>query len=128
MSVGPVHWPVGVRNLKPESADTLYGGHRPDAGWRAQPVGVDRLLQHQGEDYIGTIDTNTIISQCFSTGSPYYCGLFHRDPLTGDLRHGLCHPTTLNTGYLRTRVSTWRPMRWCQIGNLGRLYADFIGT
>jgi hypothetical protein len=26
------------------------------------------------KDYIGTIDTNTIISQCFSTGSPYIAG------------------------------------------------------
>ncbi len=55
------------------------------------------------KDYIGSIDPNTIISQCFSTGSPYYCGLFRRDPLTGSIfGTGYVVSTTLNTGYLKT--------------------------
>ncbi|MDR6146027.1 iron complex outermembrane receptor protein [Sphingomonas sp. SORGH_AS870] len=119
----------GNRNLKPETADTYTAGIvLTPGGGRNLSVSID-YFNIKVKDYIGTIDTNTIISQCFSTGSPYYCGLFHRDPVTGSIfGTGYVTSTTLNTGYLRTSGLDLAANAMVPIGNLGRLYADFIGT
>ncbi|MEH3159761.1 MAG: TonB-dependent receptor [Sphingomonas taxi] len=119
----------GNRNLKPEKADTYTVGVvlAPNGG-RKLSLSVD-YYHIKVNDYIGSIDPNTTISQCFSTGSPYFCGLFHRDPLTGSIfGTGYVTSTTLNTGYLQTSGIDVTGNVTLGLGRLGKVNADFIGT
>lgn len=119
----------GNRNLKPEKADTYTVGVvlAPNGG-RKLSLSVD-YYHIKVNDYIGSIDPNTTISQCFSTGSPYFCGLFHRDPLTGSIfGTGYVTSTTLNTGYLQTSGIDVTGNVTVGLGGLGKVNADFIGT
>ncbi|OYW79013.1 MAG: hypothetical protein B7Z26_08780 [Asticcacaulis sp. 32-58-5] len=60
------------------------------------------------EDYIGSISPTLSLSQCISTGDPYFCNLINRDPATGAIfgyntDGGYITNTNLNTGYLETK-------------------------
>ena len=119
----------GNRALKPEKADTYtVGAVLAPHGGRNLSLSVD-YYHIKVKDYIGSIDPNTTIGQCFSTGSPYFCGLFHRDPLTGSIfGTGYVVSTTLNTGYLQTSGIDVTGTLTIGLGRLGRLNTDFVGT
>ncbi|MBI0475477.1 TonB-dependent receptor [Sphingomonas sp. MA1305] len=119
----------GNRGLKPEKADTYTAGIvLAPRGGRNLSLSVD-YFHIKVKDYIGSIDPNTTISQCFSTGSPYFCGLFHRDPLTGSIfGTGYVVSTTLNTGYLQTSGLDLAANATVPVGRFGKVNLDFIGT
>ncbi|WP_246847984.1 TonB-dependent receptor domain-containing protein [Sphingomonas beigongshangi] len=116
--------------VKPETADTLTGGIvlAPNGG-RTLSLSVD-YYRIKVKDYIGSIDTNTIINQCIKTGSPYYCSLFHRDPITGTIfgTNGYVVSTTLNTGYLLTSGLDFGANLNLGLGRFGKLNAELVGT
>ncbi|WP_271299558.1 TonB-dependent receptor domain-containing protein [Sphingomonas sp. CV7422] len=119
----------GNRNLKPEKADTYTAGavFAPNGG-RTLSVSLD-YYHIKVKDYIGSIDLNTTIGQCFSTGNPFYCGLFHRDPLTGSIfGTGYVVSTTLNTGYLQTSGLDVTGTVVIRLGKFGKIATDFVGT
>ena len=119
----------GNRDLKPEKADTYtLGAVLAPNGGRTLSLSVD-YYHIKVKDYIGSIDPNTTVGQCFSTGSPYFCGLFKRDPLTGSIfGTGYVVSTTLNTGYLQTSGLDVTGNLTIALGRLGKLNADFVGT
>ena len=119
----------GNRNLKPEKADTYtIGAVFAPQGGRTVSLSID-YYHIKVKDYIGSIDPNTTVGQCFSTGSPYFCGLFHRDPLTGSIfGTGYVVSTTLNTGYLQASGIDVTGNLTIKLGQFGKLNADFLGT
>lgn len=119
----------GNRNLKPEKADTYtIGAIFAPHGGRDVSLSVD-YYHIKVKDYIGSLDPNTTVGQCFSTGNPYFCGLLKRDPLTGSIfGTGYVVSTTLNTGYLQTSGIDVTGNVTIGLGRLGKLNTDFIGT
>lgn len=90
--------------LKPEEADTYTAGVVLTPEFvRGFSLTVD-YFHININDYIGAVDTQTVINQCIQTGNPFFCNLFHRDPSRGVLygNNGYIVSTNQNTGYLRT--------------------------
>jgi outer membrane receptor protein involved in Fe transport len=120
----------GNRDVKPEKGDTYTIGVLLTP--RKLPnfsLSVD-YFHIKVKGYIGTIDPSLTINQCVTTGSPYYCGLFHRDPRSGVLfgNDGYVIGTTLNTGYLQTSGLDITGSYGFRIGNAGKLNLDLVGT
>ena len=120
----------GNRDVKPEKADTYTVGLILTP--RKIPnfsLSVD-YFHIKVKGYIGTIDPSLTISQCTTTGSPYYCGLFHRDPRSGVLfgNDGYVIGTTLNTGYLQTSGIDVTSSYSLGLGGAGKLNFDLVGT
>lgn len=95
----------GNPDLKPEKAETIT------AGFVLTPTDLPNLqlsldyytIRIKG--YIGAVDPNVIINQCASTGSAFFCSLFHRDHNSGGIlfgTNGYVVSTNVNTGYLKT--------------------------
>lgn len=108
----------------PADVGTALGGGNPDLsperaktttfGFVLTPRFVSNLVlsvdyyKIRIEDYIGSVPAQTAVSQCIETGSAFYCGLIHRDPITGalygsDKKGGYVISTNVNTGYLETK-------------------------
>lgn len=94
----------GNSALKPETADTFT------AGVVLTPTFVPDLtltvdyFNIYVDGYIAGVDAQTAINQCTQAASPYFCGLFHRDPTSGVLfgTNGYIVATNQNTGHLQT--------------------------
>ncbi|WAC46790.1 TonB-dependent receptor [Asticcacaulis sp. SL142] len=97
----------GNPNLDPETAKTLtYGFVLTPQAIPGLSVSLDYFDIHI-DDYIGTISPSVTMSQCISTGDPYYCNLINRASngvLTSPnlQTDGYVIATNLNTGYLET--------------------------
>ena len=120
----------GNRNVKPEKGDTYTVGVILTP--RKIPnftLSVD-YFHIKVKGYISTIDPSFTIDQCTTTGSDYYCGLFHRDPRSGVLfgNDGYVIGTTLNTGYLQTSGVDITSSYVLRLGNAGKLNFDLVGT
>lgn len=115
--------------VKPEEADTYT------LGAVISPRFIPRLslsvdyFNIKVKGYISSIPASLTISQCFATGDPFFCGLFHRDTRSGVLfgEAGYVVSTTQNTGSLKTSGIDFGadysvPIPW------GRLSASFVGT
>ncbi|NIJ32146.1 TonB-dependent receptor [Sphingomonas oligoaromativorans] len=120
----------GNRNVKPEKGDTYTVGLilTPRA-LRNFSLSVD-YFHIKVKDYISNIDPSLTISQCATTGDPYYCSLFHRDPRSGVLfgNDGYVVATTLNTGYLLTSGLDITSNYSFGIGRYGKIDFDLVGT
>lgn len=123
----------GNKALKPEEGDTYTAGLviTPKA-IRNFALTVD-YYHIKVNHYIGSIDPSLIISQCATSGDPYYCGLFHRDPSTGaifgsTLTGGYIISTTLNTGYLETSGVDITADYTRHIGKFGKLNFNLVGS
>jgi len=120
----------GNRDVKPEKADTYtVGVILTPRMIRNFSLSID-YFHIKINDYISTIDPSLTISQCATTGDPYYCGLFHRDPRSGVLfgNDGYVVGTTLNTGYLATSGIDINGSYALDIGKFGKLNFDLVGT
>jgi len=120
----------GNLELKPEEADTrTFGFVVAPESIPGFSVSVD-YFDIQVDGYIGAVDSTTVINQCLENSDPFFCNLFHRDPVTGVLfgNEGYIVATSQNTGYLKTSgidlSSTYR----LQLGDKGSLNFDFVGT
>lgn len=123
----------GNKNLKPEVGNTYTVGMvlTPKI-IRNLAITVD-YYHIKVNNYISNIDPTLIISQCFSSGNPYFCGLFHRDPTTGQIfgtnqGGGYLTSTTLNTGYLETSGIDLTADYTHGIGRFGKLNFNVVGT
>ncbi len=117
--------------LKPETADTYTLGVviTPKA-LRRFSLSVD-YYNIKVKDYIGSIAPSLIMGQCATTGDPYFCGLFVRDPRSGQVfgqNSGYIISTTMNTGYLKTSGLDVNADYTFDIGNLGSLNLGLVGT
>ncbi|WP_395335884.1 TonB-dependent receptor [Novosphingobium sp. BL-8H] len=117
--------------LKPETADTYTVGFvlTPKA-LRRFSLSVD-YYTIKVKDYITAIPPSLSISQCATTGDPYFCSLFHRDPRSGALfgtNAGYVVSTTMNTGYLQTSGIDVTGDYTFNVGNAGSVNVNMVGT
>ncbi|WP_260928107.1 TonB-dependent receptor [Novosphingobium sp. 9] len=120
----------GNRDVKPEKANTYtIGLVLTPRALRRFSLSVD-YYHIKVNDYISTIDPSLTINQCATTGDPYYCGLFHRDPRSGVIfgDQGYVVATTLNTGYLMTSGIDVTSNYNLPLGKLGSLDFDLVGS
>ena len=90
--------------LKPEEADTYTTGFVLTPEFLpGYSLTVD-YFHINIDGYIGSVDTQTVITQCLTSGNQFFCDLFRRDPGIGVLfgNNGYIVSTNQNTGYLRT--------------------------
>ena len=90
--------------LRPEKADTYtFGTVLTPRFLPRLSLSVD-YFNIKVKGYISSVPASLIISQCFATGDPFFCGLFNRDPRSGVLfgEQGYLVTTTQNTGSLKT--------------------------
>jgi outer membrane receptor protein involved in Fe transport len=120
----------GNLELQPEEADTrTFGFVVAPESLPGFTFSAD-YFDIQVDGYIGAVDSTTVINQCIQLGDPFFCNLFHRDPVTGVLfgNEGYIVATSQNTGFLKTSgidlTSTYR----LPIGEAGALNFDFVGT
>ena len=122
----------GNRNLKPEKGDTYTVGLVLTPRMiRNLTLTVD-YFHIKVNDYVGSVPADLVISQCVA-GNAYYCGLFHRDPATGQLygsnaAGGYIISTTYNTGFLLTSGIDVAADYTFGVGSLGRLNLNMVGT
>nr|WP_231708178.1 TonB-dependent receptor [Sphingomonas populi] len=120
----------GNRDVKPEQADTYtIGMILTPRMVRNFTLTVD-YFHIKVNDYINSIPPSLTISQCGSTGDPYYCSLFHRDPRSGVLfgNDGYVVGTTINTGSLKTSGIDITSSYTLDLNRFGKLNFDLIGT
>jgi len=116
--------------VKPEVGDTYtFGVVLTPKQLRGFSLSVD-YYHIKVKGYISSIDPSLVVSQCTTTGDPYYCGLFHRDQRSGALfgTNGYVVGSTLNTGYLLTSGIDIAAAYATRIGSLGKLDANIVGT
>ncbi|MPT48199.1 MAG: TonB-dependent receptor [Sphingobium sp.] len=121
----------GNTALKPETADTYTVGFvlTPKA-LRRFSLSVD-YYNIKVKDYIGSIAPSLIMGQCAATGDPYFCGLFVRDPRSGQVfgqNSGHIISTTMNTGYLQTSGLDINADYTFDVGKLGSINLGVVGT
>jgi outer membrane receptor protein involved in Fe transport len=120
----------GSLTLAPEKADTY------SAGIVLHPTAIPSLVASidyfniKINDVIAPIGGDTIAQYCESTGSPTYCGLFHRDALgsIGRTQFGYVIDVEQNLGALYTRGVDLKTDYTQQLGGLGKALFDFVGT
>ncbi|MEG3087205.1 TonB-dependent receptor domain-containing protein [Sphingomonas sp. PB4P5] len=120
----------GNRDVKPEKADTYTIGLVLTPKMLGNFTLSLDYFHIKVNDYISTISPSLVISQCASTGDPYYCSLFHRDPRSGVLfgTDGYVVGTTINTGSLRTSGLDVASSYTFDLNRLGKLNFDLVGT
>ena len=121
----------GNPNLDPETAKTIT------AGFVLTPSFVDDLqvsvdyFSIKINHYISTVDPQLVISQCVTSGNPFFCSLIHRDHASGGIlfgTNGYVVSTNVNTGYLDTSgVDIGADYRF-DVGSWGGLSFDMLGT
>ena len=123
----------GNAAVKPEKGDTYTVGLvLTPRQIRNLSLSVD-YYHIKVKDYISSIDPSLAASACVSSGDPFYCQLFHRDPQSGALfgsttTGGYVVSTTLNTGYLFTSGIDVNVDYTFGIGRLGKINANAVGT
>jgi iron complex outermembrane receptor protein len=121
----------GNEDLKPETADTYT------VGVVLMPRMIPRLslsvdyFNIKVKDYISSVPASLIVSQCFSTGDPFFCGLFHRNPAAGGVifgTDGYLQANTQNTGSLKTSGIDFGGNYSIKTDRAGDFDISFIGT
>jgi len=96
----------GNPDLEPESSDTwTYGVVFTPSFLPDLSISLD-FFDITVEDLIGTVSPNLTLSQCVTTGNPYFCDLITRSAGSGALfgdPAAAVIATNLNTGSLKTR-------------------------
>ena len=125
----------GNSQLKQETADTYTLGFVYQPSWlRGFDVSID-AYDIAVSDLIGVIPPSTSVSQCLSTGNPFFCDFVHRDPNNGSLfgTQGYVVRTNLNTGVLQTKgvdvvANYTRRLADFGLPDYGSLSFNLIGT
>lgn len=127
----------GNLGLQPEIADTYTYGFVFTPSFLPSFTFSADYFDIFVDGYIGPVDAPTIINECLDNGSSYFCGLFHRDPVTGVLfgTEGYLEATNQNTGYLQTSGMDFTSGYNFDLGNilpgapdLGSIDISFVGT
>ncbi len=88
----------GNPNLTPERAKTLTAGVVfTNFSWAPTLLASVDYWRIKINNYIGSIDANTSLSQCVANGNPIFCNLIIRGP-TGSLTSGRILASRANTG------------------------------
>jgi iron complex outermembrane receptor protein len=93
--------PSGNPNLSPETGNVLTWGAVYDSSQiRNLSLSVD-VWRYKINDVISLIDPNFAATQCSTTGLDEFCGLFNRQPSTGQIL--FINQPTFNLGKLMTK-------------------------
>jgi outer membrane receptor protein involved in Fe transport len=127
----------GNPNLKPEVADTYSGGVVFTPSFApGLSVSVDYFnIYVANVIQSGVASPSTVLSECATTGSAFYCGLIHRDP-SGSLgltTAGYVIANNVNAGSLQTSgvdiTADYRlPLSRFGLDHWGSLSMNFTGT
>ena len=96
----------GNRNLSPETADTYSLGAVITPRWLpGLSVSIDYFdIRVKDVIVLGLGGAAVTLTSCLQTGSPIYCSLVTRDPVTGDLfGSGFVDARYTNTGFVKTK-------------------------
>ena len=121
----------GNVNLSPEKADTYT------VGLVVQPRFVPGLaltvdyFDIKIENLISTLGFQTILSQCLSSGDPFFCSKIHRNPNNGSLwqgQTGFIETTNTNIGGLRTKGIDLNGTYSRRLGGMGTVNVAYVAT
>ena len=126
----------GNPNLKPETSDTVtFGGVLTPTFLPRVSIGID-YFNIRVIDLIGTVAPTLTMSQCVSSGNPYFCSLIKRGSSSGSFLSSSAAyviQTNINTGSLRTSgldfsMTTRQDLPSMLGADLGSLGVNFSGT
>ncbi len=121
----------GNPTLSPETADTYTVGLVVQPRWvPGLAVTVD-YFDIKVEGLVSTLGFQTIMSQCLSTGDPFFCSKIHRQAGNGSLwltPAGFVETTNTNIGGLRTKGFDINGTYSRHVGGLGTLNVGYVGT
>jgi len=120
----------GNVNLTPEIADTWTVGVVLQPSFLPGFVASVDWFDIKVENAIQGIGADAILSQCTTTADPFFCNLVQRDS-TGSLwrsSNGFIINTTQNIGGASTRGLDVTAAYSRQIGDIGRVSLNFVGT
>ena len=121
----------GNPDLSPETADTYTAGLVLQPRWiPGLAVTVD-YFDIKVDGLVSTLGFQTIMSQCLSSGDPFFCSKIHRQAGNGSLwltPAGFVETTNTNIGGLRTKGWDINGSYSRRLGGLGTLNASYVGT
>jgi iron complex outermembrane receptor protein len=121
----------GNVNLSPEKADTYT------VGLVLQPRFIPGLavtvdaFDIKIKNLISTLGFQTILSQCLSSGDPFFCSKINRNPNNGSLWQGttgFIETTNVNIGGLRTRGLDLNGTYSRRLGGMGTVNLSYVAT
>jgi outer membrane receptor protein involved in Fe transport len=117
--------------LKPEKAETIT------AGFVLTPTLLENFQMSfdyyniRVAGYIANLDANIVLTQCFDSQNPYYCGLVHRDHTSGGIifgKNGYVIASNLNIGSMKTQGLDFTASYGFKTDGAGDFNLSVVGT
>jgi iron complex outermembrane receptor protein len=121
----------GNVNLSPEKADTYTLGVVLQPRWIPGLAFTVDYFDIKIVNLISTLGFQTILSQCLSSGDPFFCAKIHRAPGNGSLwisSSGFIETTNTNIGGLRTKGWDLNGSYSRRLGGMGTLSVSYVAT
>ena len=121
----------GDPNLTPEKADTYTIGLVVQPRWVPGLAFTVDYFDIKVENLISTLGFQTVLSQCLSSGDPFFCAKIHRNPNNGQLwggTSGFVETTNTNIGGLRTKGFDFNGSYNRRLGGMGTLNVAYVAT
>jgi outer membrane receptor protein involved in Fe transport len=121
----------GNPNLTPEKSDSLTAGIVLQPRWLPRfALSVD-YFNIRVKNAVGSLGADLILSQCLSTGDPFYCSKIHRAPNSGSLflsTSGYVEDLNVNAAAFSTRGIDVNASYTQPLGAYGSLAMSAVGT
>ncbi len=117
--------------LSPEKADTYTLGVIVQPRWIPGLAFSVDYFDIKIENLISTLGFQTILSQCLSSGDPFFCSKIHRNPNNGSLWQGttgFIETTNVNIGGLRTKGWDLNGTYSRRLGGMGTVNVSYVAT
>ena len=121
----------GNTNLSPEKADTYTVGVVLQPRFVPGFAFTVDYFDIKIKNLISTLGFQTIMTQCLTTGDPFFCSKIHRTPGNGSLwlsQTGFIETTNTNIGGLRTRGIDLNGTYSRRLGGMGTLNVSYVAT
>jgi outer membrane receptor protein involved in Fe transport len=121
----------GNVNLLPEKADTYTVGVVLQPRWVPGFAFTVDYFDIKIKNLISTLGYQTIMSNCLSSGDPFFCDFIHRNPNNGSLWQGTTgyiETGNLNIGGLRTKGFDLNGSYSRRLGGMGTITTSYVAT
>ncbi|HKX91297.1 MAG TPA: TonB-dependent receptor [Sphingomicrobium sp.] len=121
----------GNTSLAPEKADTYTAGVVLQPRWIPGLAFSVDYFDIKIENLISTLGFQTILSQCLSSGDPFFCSKINRAPGSGSLwlsSAGFIETTNTNIGGMRTKGWDINGNYSHKLGGIGTVNVAYVGT
>ena len=121
----------GNVNLKPEKADTYTVGFVVQPSFLPNFVMSADYYHIKIDQTIASLTSNTVLSNCATTGDPVLCAKIHRDPNTGSLwfnNNDYINTDELNIGTIVTKGIDIAGHYKVTVGSFGKLGFTLSGS